>query len=125
MTAHVRVYRVERRADGLGPYRGGFGYDEIHETESFGPLPQHPMPWDDGIGEVGKRAFAFATMTDLYRWFEDAARRRLAAAGYVIAVYHAARDTVTRGRCQCVFCKEHAARTRVLSLCFDATQEAV
>lgn len=108
----TRVFRVEHKERGEGPYNGpyvagGCGY----------AVGTHPTPKEDGIPYIRPNEHcAFGSPAQMRRWFTVANRKALHSVGYQLAVYAVPDLFVRRGRKQVVFNKEAAKRIASRSL---------
>lgn len=100
----IKVYRVEHRNGGFGPYVVGGLQSETgyvwHSAEKG-----RPSPWVDNIksGEFTEHHICgFVTKRQLRRWFLRF-RNWLTEKGYVVAVYTVQPENVVVGKRQCVF----------------------
>lgn len=106
------VYRVAYpREDGripVGPYQSGEWavsdevYELCDEMSSNHMDMHHPIPWNDGIGEMDCDDYcAFDSMESLKRWFDDWLYGLLDA-GFRIFIYDVPRNQITFGMTQIV-----------------------
>lgn len=106
----MRIYRIEHRVTGVGPYHEAPSWqEEAHCAASGRPtIDQETSHVELQPGHV----FGFVSRADLERWFTRTERARLRAAGYVRAVYEGATAAVGRDSGQCTFVRDNAKLVR-------------
>lgn len=107
----MKVYRVEHRKTGEGPYQNiddFFKWRNVDHTYDNG----RPNPFNCGgelekemrLGEVENvYSFGFHKKKLYDRWFTGVERKRLAKLGYCLAIYEVDRKNVLLSTTQCAF----------------------
>lgn len=104
------VYRVERKTDGTGLYRGSeHANDYLQDTNGRHPMPYRDSRLMDALGKedyVGKH-FAFTSLDQLKMWIHNKDdRQAIAADGLHIVVFSA--KEAWAGDTQAVFVRSSA-----------------
>jgi hypothetical protein len=114
----AKVFRVEHRECGEGPYRSDVGgSDNIRCLTDHNYDTGHPSPWSQGWDGERDQVFGFRSLEDLTRWFDDGCHAELAEHDYVIRVYEAPRidwRSPPGEPQQCTFVREESLRLRTL-----------
>lgn len=106
------VYRVQRRSDGSGPYRGTIQNAGGFEPHAHGKRPKRflPVVWADNPPVPSQPSwpanrFGFATLGQLRYWFNKADRKRLKRYGFEVCRYRLkpSPDTIAKAGHQVVF----------------------
>jgi hypothetical protein len=119
----LRVYRIEHRDTGKGPW-SLTGTVQLYDAVSgHDPLDKRPTgPQDEG-GPFYERfkeeggIFGFLSISQLLDWFPSpAGREAMKGQGYIVAVYRVPFVSVNKGRNSVVFPQDKAVRVTVLNL---------
>lgn len=105
----MKVYRVEHKTCGIGPYSG----DVRVKYTTY----KHLVPWRDGLEDCRGYHFGFISEDTLAGWFIDSLMM-LHNAEYICRVYNIKKKLVRVGRTysQCVFARDSADSNTVISL---------
>ena len=100
-----RLFRIEHKEDGCGPYQMFRKYGTIHTIHGkvVHQGDEYPTPYEDTIGrhtEPGELC-GFVSKESMLNWFTVEELKGLIKLGYKVRIYHV--QPIAIGEKQCIF----------------------
>lgn len=121
----MKVYRIERRDDGVGPYSidnwAELWCDPRAHADNDHPSWIMDKSIQDGIRGLTLREkeeyyCGFSYLTDLFVWFSSSNLEKLHKLDFVLTIYEIDKEHVIEGKSQTIFKKALGKRIQIINI---------